>query len=410
MENEKNNFTLAYKGMDTNYTCRNIQFEIGKKYSLPDGLMPVICERGFHAVNPENDPINVFNYYNPAYGGRPSHYCLVGLSGMIQESATKICSEHISILKELDIMGLFEAHKEWVYKNLLNANEPLLGSKYFGAKGEGVSVGNKRMVVCDEGGSAIAGTAGFAKAFNLGTAASGSHGVSMAGLFATAIAGACGAAFVESSGTAVAGDYGVAIARDHAAAVVGDTGIAKAGDYGSAMAGNNSCAYSGNSGTALSGDGGHSEVGEFGAAVAGNEGMAIVGTYGAAAVGSGGRAIAGDFAVAAAGMVGIAIAADFGVAVAAEFGLAVVGDNGAACSLGSVVVGALGVGIARCTNPHGKGSIGALIFLAVEHNDTHFLDKVYNFVIDGDYFKEDIWYTVKDGQIVEDVNFTPDKY
>lgn len=409
MENEKKKFTLAYKGMDSNYTCRNIQFVVGKKYSLPDGLMPSICERGFHAVNPQNDPLNVFCYYNPAYGGQPSHYCLVGLSGLIQKSATKICSEHITILNELDIMGLFEAHKVWIIKNLLNQNEALFGNKYFGAKGEGVSVGNKRKVTCDDEGSAIAGSAGYAHVLNFGTAASGSHGISIAGLYGTAIAGDSGAAFVEHSGAAVAGAYGLAIAREHAAAVVGDTGIAKAGDYGSALAGNNSCAYSGHSGTALSGDGGHSEVGEFGAAVAGCDGMAIVGNFGAAVVGSCGKAIAGDTAVAVAGMEGSAIAGVFGVAVAAEFGLAVVGNYGAACSLGSVAVGAYGVGIARCKKPHGKGSLGALIFLAVEIDDKHSLDKVYNFIIDGYYFKEDIWYTVEDGQILEDINFAPQK-
>ena len=57
----------GYKGTDRNMTCRDFQFEIGKKYSLLKEEEPVLCEKGFHLCLELRD---VFKYYDICYNNR----------------------------------------------------------------------------------------------------------------------------------------------------------------------------------------------------------------------------------------------------------------------------------------------------------------------------------------------------
>lgn len=51
----------GYKGTDKDMKCRDFQFELGKEYSLPEDVDPVMCKTGFHLCLKLKD---VFGYYS----------------------------------------------------------------------------------------------------------------------------------------------------------------------------------------------------------------------------------------------------------------------------------------------------------------------------------------------------------
>nr|DAV87088.1 MAG TPA: hypothetical protein [Caudoviricetes sp.] len=80
---------------------------------------------------------------------------------------------------------------------------------------------------------------------------------------------------------------------------------------------------------------------------------------------------------------------------------ATAGDSGAATARGRVTVGEGGVGTVRGTDIKIRGGVGAMLTIAVE-NDADFNIKEWkSFVVDGETYKADTWYTLKDGEIVE---------
>lgn len=69
-------------------------------------------------------------------------------------------------------------------------------------------------------------------------------------------------------------------------------------------------------------------------------------------------------------------------------------------SRGSVSVGENGVALVRGNNVIAKGGIGSILVLCKEHNYYEIKDyKVI--VIDGENYKADTYYTIKDGDVVE---------
>ena len=50
----------GYKGFERDFTCRGMQYEVGKTYVLEGD--PKLCERGFHFCT---SPLAVFEYYHP---------------------------------------------------------------------------------------------------------------------------------------------------------------------------------------------------------------------------------------------------------------------------------------------------------------------------------------------------------
>src|SRR5574344_462932 len=84
----------AYKVFNSDWTCRDFQFEIGKSYH-EDNIK--ICEKGFHACLKLSD---CFYYYNFDKTNRVAE---VELFGKIQRNNddTKCCASDIKIVKEL---------------------------------------------------------------------------------------------------------------------------------------------------------------------------------------------------------------------------------------------------------------------------------------------------------------------
>ena len=105
------------------------------------------------------------------------------------------------------------------------------------------------------------------------------------------------------------------------------------------------------------------------------------------------QATAGDF--------GAATAGDSGAATAGKHGAATAGDSGAATSRGSVSVGENGCGLVRGENVKIKGSIGAILVIAVEDVDGYGIKEWKSVVVDGETVKPDTFYTLKDGELVE---------
>ena len=121
--------------------------------------------------------------------------------------------------------------------------------------------------------------------------------------------------------------------------------------------------------------------------------QATAGNYGAATAGNCGAATAGNCGAATAGYRGAATAGNYGAATA--------GNYGAATARGKVTVGADGVGTVRGNDVKIRGGMGAMLTIAVE-NDTDFNIKEWkSFVIDGETYKADTWYTLKSSEIVE---------
>lgn len=60
-------WVTGYKGTDKDMKCRDYQFELGKKFDMPEGEKIVLCSSGFHLCN---DLQNVFRYYNVEEGNR----------------------------------------------------------------------------------------------------------------------------------------------------------------------------------------------------------------------------------------------------------------------------------------------------------------------------------------------------
>nr|DAG58375.1 MAG TPA: hypothetical protein [Caudoviricetes sp.] len=120
-------------------------------------------------------------------------------------------------------------------------------------------------------------------------------------------------------------------------------------------------------------------------ATAGNYGAATAGNYGAATAGNSGAATAGNSGAATAGFRGAATA----------------GDSGAATSRGKVSVGENGVGTVRGDEVMIRGGMGAMLTIAVESKTSLDIVAWKSFVIDGKTYKPDVWYTLRNGEIVE---------
>ena len=170
------------------------------------------------------------------------------------------------------------------------------------------------------------------------------------------------------------------ISNDYVVATAGDNGAATAGDNGAATAGNCGAATAGN----------------CGAATVGNQGAATAGDYGAATAGDYGAATASDHGGATAGYRGAATAGDYGTATAGEYGTAT--------SRGSVSVGTNGIGCVRGANVKIKGGLGAILMIAVEESNTLEIKEWKTIVVDGQSVKENTWYTLENGNIIEAEN------
>ena len=107
-ETFKGKEVIAYKGMESNMTCRDFQYEIGQTYKTDKAEL---CECGFHACL---NPRDVLDYYSKE---TKSRYFKVKLSGEIAKCGsldTKVAATEITILEEItDIFDEVIKTTEW---------------------------------------------------------------------------------------------------------------------------------------------------------------------------------------------------------------------------------------------------------------------------------------------------------
>ena len=113
------------------------------------------------------------------------------------------------------------------------------------------------------------------------------------------------------------------------------------------------------------------------------------------------RMTAGTCGAATAGECGAATAGDHGAATAGTCGVATAGECGAATSRGSSAVGGNGVACARGNGCRVKGGLGSVLVLVEEKSDSFDIQEWAAFVVDGAQYKPDVWYELKDGEVVE---------
>ena len=103
---------IAYKGMNSDMSCRDFKYEIGKTYKT-DNVK--INEYGFHAC------LNPLNILYPRYAS--SRYFKVKLSGEITKcngSDTKVAATEITILEEINIKELRNITEWWKNESVID--------------------------------------------------------------------------------------------------------------------------------------------------------------------------------------------------------------------------------------------------------------------------------------------------
>ena len=105
---------IAYKGMNSDMTCKGFHYEVGKTYKIDKVKL---CEIGIHACL---NPIDVLEYYSQ---GKNSRFFKVKLSGEIAKcdiSDTKVAATEITILEEITIDEIIKTTEWWKHENVLD--------------------------------------------------------------------------------------------------------------------------------------------------------------------------------------------------------------------------------------------------------------------------------------------------
>lgn len=380
----------GFKGTDKNGRCRGFQYEENHDYEFESAEL---CKSGGHFCT---EPLDVFKYYAP---GNKSRYFTAEAKDKDVSSETdgidsKRVTNKLHIGEEVGIKGLIEAHFNFVNENIhehINCgdSEVAIGG-YKGAVTaghNGISVaGDWGVAITGKYGTAIAGYKGAAKVDTAGVASVGNAGVASAGFKGMATAGNLGAAITGACGITTAGRCGVAKTEN--------AGIATAGTYGAATAGDSGIVTVGDNGAATTGDYGMATAGCTSSVIAGRNSMATAGSFSTVKVDNFGMAMAGNY--------GTAMAGNRGVATTSECGTAIAGEWGIATSRGSSSVGENGSALARGINVKVRGKLGAILVLVEEDKCSRGDIKDWRaFVVDGENYKPNTWYQLKDGEVVE---------
>jgi len=113
---------VAYKGFNSDWTCRGFQYDVGKTYNH-DGNA-VACKSGFHACE---NPLNVFDYYPPT-----GKFAEVQMSGSIsreENGDTKVASAEIHIKVELSLHDFIGRAVKWLTDNAKEKGKHVTGTQ-----------------------------------------------------------------------------------------------------------------------------------------------------------------------------------------------------------------------------------------------------------------------------------------
>ena len=136
----------GYKVFNPDWTCRKMQYEVGKTYEMDES--PVLCERGFHFCT---RAARCFDYYN---FDPQNHVAEVEAMGcVVGDEANKMCTNKIRIVRELtweEVLrlvntGVFNTGKE-------NTGDRNTGDRNTGDRNTGDrNTGNRNIGDCNTG-------------------------------------------------------------------------------------------------------------------------------------------------------------------------------------------------------------------------------------------------------------------
>ena len=107
---------VAYKGFNSDLTCRGFQYAEGKAYAQDEDAR--LCSTGFHACL---DPLDVLTYYHHA-DGAVYHQVELGADAKRDESSdSKVASKTIKIGAKIDIFGMVKVHFRAVWDRVNTA-------------------------------------------------------------------------------------------------------------------------------------------------------------------------------------------------------------------------------------------------------------------------------------------------
>ena len=150
----------AYKGFNSDMTCRGFQYEVGKEYECEGGV--ALCSNGFHACE---NPLDVLDHYDNVDG----KYCEVEQYGEIVSDNRKTASSRIKINAEIGFVGLFKEGVEWL-KELTNPQKIIKADKHssgnsakIGSSGDSAQIGSSGdyAKIGSSGNSAKIGSSGY---------------------------------------------------------------------------------------------------------------------------------------------------------------------------------------------------------------------------------------------------------
>ena len=219
----KNKKTITtYKGFDKDLKCRDFQYEIGKKYTCDDAIA---CETGFHACE---NPIDVFNYYSPAF----NKFHVVEQGGKLSRhhEDSKVASSYIKIGAEISIKSMVDAAFKFIFERCIKTNEKHATGYRSASSATGYS--SAASATGDNSASSATGdnSASSATGYRSASSATGnSSAASATGNSSAASATGC------SSAASATGDRSAASATGYrsAASATGDNSAASATGYNS---------------------------------------------------------------------------------------------------------------------------------------------------------------------------------
>ena len=118
-ETVSHELTPAYKGFQSDLTCRGFRYAEGETYEHPGAV--ALCSSGFHACP---RPLDVWRYY-PPHSGRLYHQVELGDA---KGEGDKIVGRTIRIGARVSIAGLIKAHLGLVFEHVRTAERPALPS------------------------------------------------------------------------------------------------------------------------------------------------------------------------------------------------------------------------------------------------------------------------------------------
>ena len=226
----------SYKGFNKDMTCRDFQYEEGKEY---EETAAEVCETGFHSCE---YPLDCFRYYDPAH----SVYHEVEADGEIDKAddGTKLASTKLKIGAELNIAGLVKASIEYTIKRTkkeAGAAEFCGASSATGYRGASSATGDygASSATGDCGASSATGYRGASSAtgYRGASSATGNYGASSAtgNYGASSATGDCGASSAtgDRGASSATGNYGASSATGNygASSATGDCGASSATGY-----------------------------------------------------------------------------------------------------------------------------------------------------------------------------------